>query len=95
VKLDHQLVARTVVLGAWGAFFAWLWLSEQGVRFVGPRTYWVIPFDAVLVLSATLGHLILLHRTTGTGGGSPGNRTLNLRIKSSSLVFLRHPHQPS
>lgn len=67
MKLDHQLVARTVVLGAWGAFFAWLWLSEQGVRFVGPRTYWVILFGAVLLLSATLGHLILLHRTTGTG----------------------------
>lgn len=67
MRLNHHLVARTVVLGAWGAFFAWLWLSEQGVRFVGPRTYWVIPFGAVLLLSATLGHLILVRQTTGTG----------------------------
>jgi uncharacterized repeat protein (TIGR03943 family) len=43
---------RTVVLAAWAAFFAFLWASGEGERYLGPRTQWVIPFGA-LALGAT------------------------------------------
>ena len=41
-----------VLLLAWGAFLAWLALSDTIARFLGPRTYWVAWFGAAALLVA-------------------------------------------
>ena len=35
------------MLTLWSAFFAYLWMSDEMVRFLGPRTYWVVPFGCL------------------------------------------------
>jgi uncharacterized repeat protein (TIGR03943 family) len=39
-------LARATLLAAWAAFFAMLWLTGDGHRYLGSRTFWVIPFGA-------------------------------------------------
>lgn len=39
--------ARAGALGLWSLVFAWLWLSGEMTRYLGPRTFWVAPFGAV------------------------------------------------
>jgi putative membrane protein len=46
VTLDRRNV-RTLVLLTWSGFLAWLWLSHETVRYLGPRTQWVVPFGAL------------------------------------------------
>jgi uncharacterized repeat protein (TIGR03943 family) len=46
MTLDRRNV-RTLVLLTWSAFLAWLWLSHETVRYLGPRTQWVVPFGAL------------------------------------------------
>lgn len=43
---DRRAV-RAGALGLWSLVFAWLWLSGEMTRYLGPRTYWVAPFGAV------------------------------------------------
>jgi putative membrane protein len=59
-SLDLRRVGRTFVLTAWTAFFAWLYFSGQMSRYLGPRTYWVVPFGAIALGLATLAHLFTL-----------------------------------
>ena len=42
---------------AWGALFAWLWLSGESVRYLGPRTQWVVPVGALGLTLAAAGYL--------------------------------------
>lgn len=46
---------RVFALGLWAALFWWLWLSGASVRFVGPRTWWIVPFGAIGLTVTTLG----------------------------------------
>ncbi len=46
--------ARLVVMTMWSAFFVWLWVSGEMTRFLGPRTYWVVPFGAAALGVAAL-----------------------------------------
>jgi putative membrane protein len=46
VTLDRRNV-RTIVLLTWSAFLTWLWLTHETVRYLGPRTQWVVPFGAL------------------------------------------------
>jgi uncharacterized repeat protein (TIGR03943 family) len=45
--------ARLLVLAAWSGVFAWLWLTGEVARYLGPRTSWVVPFGAVALGLAT------------------------------------------
>jgi uncharacterized repeat protein (TIGR03943 family) len=49
--------SRTLLLAAWSALFAVLWALDEGQRYLGPRTQWVIPFGAI---AETAGSLALL-----------------------------------
>ena len=60
--MSNSTLARTVVLSLWSAFFAYLWISDEMVRFLGPRTYWVVPFGCLTLGSAALAHVVTLHR---------------------------------
>lgn len=53
-------IARTAILVLWAGFFAYLWSSGEMTRYLGPRTYWVVPFGAVTLLGAAGVHLATL-----------------------------------
>ena len=55
--LDPARLTRAVALTAWSGFFVWLWVSGEMSRYLGPRTYWVIPFGAVVLGGAALMQL--------------------------------------
>jgi uncharacterized repeat protein (TIGR03943 family) len=68
-------LARTIVLSLWSAFFAYLWISDEMVRFLGPRTYWVVPFGCLTLGSAAIAHAVTMRRerksdVRGEGGMS-------------------------
>ena len=63
---------RAIGLSAWCAFFVWLWVSGEMVRYLGPRTYWVIPFGAITLGIVAVAHIPLL----GRAGASAGRREL-------------------
>jgi putative membrane protein len=56
MRLDLRSI-RAVGLAAWGALFGWLWLSGESVRYLGPRTQWVIPVGAIGLTLAAAGYL--------------------------------------
>jgi uncharacterized repeat protein (TIGR03943 family) len=70
--MSNSMLARAIVLTLWSAFFAYLWISDEMVRFLGPRTYWVVPFGFLTLGAAALVHLIALRRERGTADGSEG-----------------------
>ena len=59
--------ARLVVLAAWSVCLIWLWASGEVMRYLGPRTAWVVSFGAVALSAAT----ILYARA---GAGTPDAR---------------------
>ena len=54
MTLDRRSV-RILVLLTWSGFLVWLWASGETVRYLGPRTTWLVPFGAIaLALAAIL-----------------------------------------
>jgi uncharacterized repeat protein (TIGR03943 family) len=47
--MKHAGFARMVVLALWSAFFAWLLMSGEVYRYIGPRTRWVVVFGALIL----------------------------------------------
>jgi uncharacterized repeat protein (TIGR03943 family) len=68
--LDGSRLLRTIVLAAWATFFIYLFVSGEISRYLGPRTYWVVPFGALALGGAALAHFFTLR----TGSGSSGLR---------------------
>ena len=58
--MSNSMLARAIVLTLWSAFFAYLWISDEMVRFLGPRTYWVVPFGCLTLGAAAVAHVIAL-----------------------------------
>ena len=58
--VDGSRLLRAFIFGAWSAFFAWLWLSGEMSRYLGPRTYWVVPFGAAMLAVAAVLHVATL-----------------------------------
>jgi len=56
MRLDLRSI-RAVGLAAWAALFGWLWLSGESVRYLGPRTQWVVPIGAIGLTLAAAGYL--------------------------------------
>lgn len=53
------------ILLAWGAFLAWMAISNTMARFLGPRTYWVAWFGAATLLFS--GAITALHALRSHG----------------------------
>lgn len=53
MTIDPRSV-RALVLVAWSAFLLWLWVTGEVVRYLGPRTQWVVPFGAVALTLVTV-----------------------------------------
>lgn len=66
---------RLVVLTAWSLFFAWLAISGQVLRYLGPRTAWVVTFGAIALGGATLAY--------GYLSGRPGQRQRPLTLREA------------
>jgi uncharacterized repeat protein (TIGR03943 family) len=64
-------IARTVVLLVWASFFAYLWLTGEMTRYLGPRTYWVVPFGMATLVGAAAIHVATL-RSRSPRKLSPG-----------------------
>ncbi|MDX6696994.1 MAG: putative rane protein [Solirubrobacteraceae bacterium] len=47
---------RLIVLATWSAFLAWLYVQNEVARYLGPRTEWVVPFGAVVLIAATVAY---------------------------------------
>jgi uncharacterized repeat protein (TIGR03943 family) len=77
---DRPRLARGLTLACWAAFFAWLHFSGEKTRYLGPRTYWVVVFGAVVVGAAAVAHLVTAR------GGRP--RRLEAREAASIATLL-------
>lgn len=66
-------LVRALVLTSWSAFFGYLWVSDEMVRYLGPRTYWVVPFGCLTLGAAALIHFATLPRDEGGGAISRGD----------------------
>lgn len=58
--IDRTRALRALVLTAWSGFFAWLWLSGEMTRYLGPRTYWVVVFGAISLGAAAIAHILTM-----------------------------------
>jgi putative membrane protein len=56
MRVDLRAV-RAIALLAWGALFGWLWLTGESVRYLGPRTQWVVPLGAIGLTLAAVAYL--------------------------------------
>jgi uncharacterized repeat protein (TIGR03943 family) len=57
MSLDRRTL-RALALVAWAGLFAWLWASGESVRYLGPRTQWVVPVGAIGLSLAAAGYLL-------------------------------------
>jgi uncharacterized repeat protein (TIGR03943 family) len=55
--------ARALVLAVWAAFFIGLWATGETSRYLGPRTYWVVPFGALTLGFAALAYGLYAFRS--------------------------------
>jgi putative membrane protein len=56
MRLDLRSI-RALALVAWAGVFSWLWVSGESVRYLGPRTQWVVPVGAIGLTLAAAGYL--------------------------------------
>ena len=50
-------IATGLVLGAWGAMFWVLWLTDRTYLYLSTRTAWLVPMGAVIMSVAAIGRL--------------------------------------
>lgn len=55
--MRSRRLIRGLVLALWAAFFWWLAIGGEMIRYLGPRTYWVAWFGAIVLTGAALAHL--------------------------------------
>jgi uncharacterized repeat protein (TIGR03943 family) len=63
MRLDRRSI-RALALVAWASVFAWLWVSGESVRYLGPRTQWVVPVGALGLTLAAAGYLLTTRADT-------------------------------
>jgi uncharacterized repeat protein (TIGR03943 family) len=60
VSLDVR-TARVLALGSWSLCLLWLWVSGEVARYLGPRTWWVVPFGGIGLALVTVAYARLTH----------------------------------
>jgi putative membrane protein len=56
MRLDVRTL-RALALVAWAGLFTWLWATGESVRYLGPRTQWVVPVGAIGLTLAAAAYL--------------------------------------
>ena len=70
------------MLGAWSLLFAWLLISGEVARYLGPRTFWVAAFGAIGLTVVTLLYW------AGNAGSADAGRTLSAREAGGLLALM-------
>jgi putative membrane protein len=73
---------RLFVLALWAAFLAWLWLSGQVLRYLGPRTSWVVTFGALTLVGVTIAY------ARSSAGATDARRGISRREAAGLLSML-------
>jgi uncharacterized repeat protein (TIGR03943 family) len=55
VTIDARAL-RLLTMGAWSAFLLWLWASDEVLRYLGPRTEWIVPTGGIALALATVAY---------------------------------------
>ncbi len=66
MRIASRKTPRALVLAAWSGFFVWLLATGEVTRYLGPRTYWVVVFGAVVLGLVFFAHLITLRADTSS-----------------------------
>jgi uncharacterized repeat protein (TIGR03943 family) len=79
---------RMLVLACWAGFLAWLWLTGETLRYLGPRTQWLVPFGAVMLGVAALAYArsTAPARSRPSAGETVGLAALLLPIVAGMLL---------
>ena len=88
---DRRRALRATALSAWTAFFVWLWISGEMSRYLGPRTYWVVPFGAAALGIAALLHLLTLRASSPQPGISRGDIVGSVMLVAPLIAVLVVP----
>ena len=80
MRLDLRSI-RALALVAWAGVFAWLWISGESVRYLGPRTQWVVPVGAIGLTLAAAGYLV------ATRADRPSRLSLREGLGLAALVL--------
>jgi putative membrane protein len=73
---------RLFVLAIWAGFFVWLSLSGQVLRYLGPRTAWVVTFGAITLAVVTVAY------ARSSAGAADGRRPISVRDSVGLLAIL-------
>lgn len=73
---------RLIVLILWAGFLAWLWISGDVLRYLGPRTSWVVTFGALTLLIVTIAYL------RSSAGAADARRPISGRESAGLLAML-------
>ena len=77
-------IVRGVVLAVWGGFFAWLLLSGEVYRYIGPRTQGVVVFGAIALILTSI--VFWSHRRRDSTGSALGVAVMLLPIVTVVVV---------
>jgi putative membrane protein len=88
MTLDERTL-RLVVLGSWSAFLLWLWLSGEVVRYLGPRTEWVVTVGGIALVAITILYgLIGRDRRSGRPSAAAVTGTVAMLIPIATAVVV-------
>ncbi|MDX6632282.1 MAG: hypothetical protein QOG26_287 [Solirubrobacterales bacterium] len=89
MRLDPRST-RLAVLAAWSICFGWLWATGEVVRYLGPRTEWVVPVGAVSLAAAAFAYS--RGRTARTGRVARGEAVglIGLLVPVALVAMLAH-----
>jgi putative membrane protein len=74
---------RLIVIWAWALFLLWLWLSGEVLRYLGPRTQWVVVVGAVALPLVAIAY--------GRAGTSPESAARPSRAEVAGSIGLVLP----
>jgi uncharacterized repeat protein (TIGR03943 family) len=77
---------RLLALVVWATFFAWLWATDERVRYLGARTYWVVVFGAVVLAACALAYGVSVIVSRRRGPSVDGREAAGLGLLVLPIV---------
>lgn len=90
-----QAASRLLVLTLWAGFFTWLIASDELLRYLGPRTYWVAWFGMIALWAVTLLALRSFLRSDGTEEAGGWRRLAGTAVMLVPLAVVLAVPKPS